>query len=57
VVAFFVRKSLSKGATQLIDEEKEKIRELRLKGMGYKGIAVLLGLTRDCVRGFCKRNG
>lgn len=38
-------------------DEKEKIRELRLKGMGYKGIAALLGLSRDIVRGFCKRNG
>ena len=38
-------------------DEKEKIRELRLKGTGYKGIASLLGLTRDSVRGFCKRNG
>lgn len=37
--------------------EKGKIKELRLKGMGYKGIANLLGLTRDSVRGFCKRNG
>ncbi|WP_035288016.1 helix-turn-helix domain-containing protein [Clostridium sp. KNHs214] len=37
-------------------EEKEKIRELRLKGMGYKAIATILGLSRDSVRGFCKRN-
>lgn len=37
-------------------DEKEKIKELRLKGMGYKAIANLLGLTRDSVRGFCKRN-
>jgi endogenous inhibitor of DNA gyrase (YacG/DUF329 family) len=40
----------------MTSEEKEKIRELRLKGMGYKGIAALLGLSRDNVRGFCKRN-
>lgn len=38
-------------------DEKEKIKELRLKGMGYKGIANILGLLRDSVRGFCKRNG
>lgn len=36
--------------------QKEKIRELRLKGVGYKGIANLLGISRDSVRGFCKRN-
>ncbi|WP_411679868.1 RNA polymerase subunit sigma-70 [Clostridium thailandense] len=41
----------------MTSDEKEKIKELRLKGMGYKGIANLLGLTRDSVRGFCKRNG
>lgn len=38
-------------------DQKEKIRELRLKDMGYKGIANILGLSRDSVRGFCKRNG
>ena len=34
-------------------DEKERIKELRLKGMGYKGIVNLLELTRDSVRGFC----
>lgn len=38
-------------------DEKEKIKELRLKGMGYKAIASLIGLSRDSVRGVCKRNG
>ena len=37
-------------------DQKEKVRELRLNGMGYKGIANILGLSRDSVRGFCKRN-
>lgn len=46
-----------KGATRMTSYEKEKIKELRLKGMGYKAIASLLGLSRDSVRGFCKRNG
>jgi endogenous inhibitor of DNA gyrase (YacG/DUF329 family) len=41
----------------LTGDEKEKIKELRLKGIGYKGIASILGLSRDSVRGFCKRNG
>jgi endogenous inhibitor of DNA gyrase (YacG/DUF329 family) len=40
----------------MTDYEKEKIRELRLKGIGYKGIAALLGLSRDSIRSFCKRN-
>lgn len=38
-------------------EVKEKIRYLRLEGLGYKGIASTLGLSRDSVKGFCKRNG
>ncbi|WP_252231890.1 hypothetical protein [Clostridium sp. ZBS15] len=37
--------------------QKEKIRELRLKDMGYKAIASIIGLSRDSVRGFCRRNG
>ena len=40
----------------MIDEEREKIKKLRLKGMGYKGIATLLGISRDSVRGVCRRN-
>lgn len=38
-------------------EEMERIKELRLKGMGYKAIASITGLSRDSVRGFCRRNG
>ena len=41
----------------MTSEDKEKIREVRLKGMGYKAIATLLGLSRDSVRGFCRRSG
>ncbi|QGT99519.1 hypothetical protein SYNTR_0926 [Candidatus Syntrophocurvum alkaliphilum] len=37
--------------------EKQKIYELRLKGVGYKAIGALLGISRDSVRGLCKRNG
>lgn len=37
-------------------DQKEKIRELRLNGIGYKGIANILGLSRDSIRGFCRRN-
>jgi len=56
VVAFLLRKYLLKGVAYMTRDEKEKIKELRLKGMGYKAIANLLGLTRDSVREFCKRN-
>lgn len=40
----------------MTNKEREKIRELRTNGMGYKAIASALGLTRDSVRSFCKRN-
>ena len=35
--------------------ESLQIHNLRLKGTGYKAIAALLGISRDSVRGFCKR--
>lgn len=38
-------------------EQKQQIYELRLQGLGYKAIGALLGLSRDSVRGYCKRNG
>ncbi|MDY3368290.1 GcrA family cell cycle regulator, partial [Zhenhengia yiwuensis] len=40
----------------MTQEQNEKIRELRLEGLGYKAIANVLGLSRDAVRGFCKRH-
>ncbi|CAI9390147.1 MULTISPECIES: helix-turn-helix domain-containing protein [Bacillaceae] len=39
------------------DVEKQTIYDLRLKGVGYKAIAAVLGKSRDSIRGFCKRNG
>lgn len=38
-------------------EEKERIKKLRLKGMWYKAIDSIAGLSRDSVRGLCRRNG
>jgi predicted nucleic acid-binding Zn ribbon protein/DNA-binding CsgD family transcriptional regulator len=46
-----------KGVRAMTEEEKEQIYDLRLKGVGYKAIAAVLGISRDSVRGFCKRNG
>lgn len=37
--------------------EKKKIKEYRLKGVGYKAIASVLGLSRDVVRNYCKTHG
>lgn len=38
-------------------ERKGRIRALRLAGKGYKAIARELGVTRDSVRGVCRRTG
>ena len=40
----------------MTDYEKEQIYKLRAEGIGYKAISSLLGLNRDAVRSFCKRN-
>jgi hypothetical protein len=37
--------------------EKQQIYDLRLKGVGYKAIAAVLGVSRNSIRGFCIRNG
>ena len=41
----------------MTESEKQQIQELRLEGMGYKAIAAIMGMTRDRVRSYCKRNG
>ena len=45
-----------KGRGGMTDYEREQIYELRRKGMGYKAIGTAIGLSRDTVRSFCKRN-
>ena len=39
------------------DEQRQKIKAIRLQGLGYKRISDAIGLTRDSVRGYCRRNG
>lgn len=41
----------------MTEYEKQKIYEMRLDGSGYKAIGVVLGLSRDSVRSYCKRIG
>ncbi len=36
--------------------QAKQIREFRLKGIGYKAIASLVGLSRDVVRNYCKNH-
>ncbi len=40
----------------MTDDDRKRISELRLEGKGYKAIASILGLSRDSVRGYCRRN-
>ena len=40
----------------MTEEQKIKIIELRKQGLGYKRIAKQLNITRDSVRGYCRRN-
>ena len=37
--------------------QAKQIREFRMKGVGYKAIASVLGLSRDVVRNYCKSHG
>jgi len=41
----------------MTDQQMKQIREFRLKGVGYKAIASVTGLSRDIVRNYCKTNG
>lgn len=41
----------------MTEYQKSKIYDLRFKGMGYKAISNVLGLSRDTVRAFCKKYG
>ena len=40
----------------MTQDQKERIKELRLEGLGYQAIARIVGLSRDSVRRFCKCN-
>jgi len=42
---------------KLKDEVKYEIRTLRIKGLSYRQVAAETGLTRDCVRNYCKSIG
>ena len=41
----------------MIINKKNKIKELRMKGIGYRNISSETGIPRDTVRSFCRRNG
>lgn len=37
--------------------QANQIRELRLKGVGYRAIGTVVGLSRDIVRNYCRSHG
>lgn len=41
----------------MTEAQAASIRELRMKGVGYRTIGSLLGLSRDIVRNYCKSKG
>ena len=41
----------------MTNEQQEKIRRLRLNGIGYAKVANELGLSKETVKSFCRRNG
>ncbi|MCI8790782.1 MAG: RNA polymerase subunit sigma-70, partial [Lachnospiraceae bacterium] len=40
----------------MTDAEKEKIRFLRMEGLGYGAVAERLGLSENTVKSYCRRN-
>lgn len=37
--------------------QEKQIQQLRSRGIGYRSIATTVGLSRDVVRNYCKKNG
>ena len=41
----------------MTEQQARQIREMREQGVGYRSIGVMVGLSRDVVRNFCKTRG
>lgn len=41
----------------MTEQQAKQIVEMRLKGIGYKSIGTVVGLSRDIVRNYCKYHG
>lgn len=41
----------------MTDAQMAQVKELRMKGVGYRAVADALGLSRDIVRNYCRANG
>ncbi len=53
VIFHSIRKDM---VSQMDNFQREQIRKLRSQGLGYKAIGKMVGLSRDSVRNYCKRN-
>ena len=41
----------------MTDEQKQQIIRLRKEGFGYTAVANKVGISKDTVKSFCRRNG
>ena len=41
----------------MTDEVKQRIREMRTNGLGYKSIGTAIGMSRSNIRKYCMRTG
>lgn len=57
IYSFLFCNKIAEEGDEMTDEQASAIRELRLKGEGYRVIASALGLSRDIVRNYCKSHG
>lgn len=46
-----------KGKKQMTDYQQRQVRDFRRKGVGYRAIAAVVGVSRDEVRNYCKSRG
>lgn len=47
----------SEGGTDMTNQQKEKIREMREHGLSYANISSELGISENTIKSYCRRNG
>lgn len=48
---------MKEGLGKMTEQQTKQIRKMREQGIGYRSIALSVGLSRDIVRNFCKAKG
>lgn len=56
-VAFGLFLCMKEGLGKMTEQQTKQIRKMREQGIGYRSIALSVGLSRDIVRNFCKAKG